>query len=57
MRKITPCEWANAFVWLAEIVAAAVLLWGTQHAWTMVILLLVGAAGSMMVVNHVARGA
>ncbi len=57
MRKITPCEWANAFVWLCMIVAAIILLWGTKNLWPMVVVLLAGGVGSMLIVNHVARGA
>ena len=55
MNKLTSFEISNASLWGAEILAAAILLRGTEHFWTIILLLLIGALSSMFMVAKLAR--
>jgi ABC-type Fe3+-siderophore transport system permease subunit len=55
MKKLTSYEISNASLWGAEILAVAILLRGTEHFWTIIMFLLIGAVCSMFIVAKLAR--
>jgi hypothetical protein len=40
IRKPTPTEFANAFMWLTALAATVVLLWDSDRLWMMVVAIL-----------------
>jgi len=55
MKKLTSYEISNPSLWGAEILAVAIPLRGTEHFWTIIMLLLIGAVCSLFMVAKLAR--
>jgi hypothetical protein len=55
MKKLTSYEISNASLWGAEILAVAILLRSTEHFWTIIMFLLIGAVCSMFMAAKLAR--
>lgn len=55
MKRFTSFEISNASLWGAEILAAAILLRGTEYFWNITVLLLIGTVCSMLMVAKLAR--
>jgi len=47
MRKPTPVELANAFLWLTVLAAAIILFWNSDRLWMMVVAILASGWTSM----------
>jgi hypothetical protein len=52
MKKIHPAALGNALIWVAVILAAALLLRGTEYAATLIAILGGGAGTSILVVGN-----
>ena len=57
MRKPTPAEFANGFMWLTVLAASIVLLWDSDRLWMMIVALLVCGTTSMGAVAQAFRQA
>ena len=56
MRKPTPEELANAFLWLAVLAASIILLWASDKLWMMVVAILgCGWASTGLFARHCRR--
>lgn len=40
MRRPTPAEFANAFLWLAVLAASIIVLWDSDKLWVMIVAIL-----------------
>ena len=56
MRKPTPTEIGNAFMWLTVLATALILFWDSDRLWMMVVAVGVGGWTSMGLVAKVCRG-
>jgi hypothetical protein len=55
MKKPTPTEFANAFLWLAVLAAASILFWDCDRLWMMIVALVVNGWASMGLVAKCCR--
>jgi hypothetical protein len=55
MRSIHPASLGNALIWAAAIIAVAVLVRGTEHAGTAVVILGGAAGASILLVSGALR--
>lgn len=56
MRKPTPVEFANAFLWLTVLAVAIILFWDSDRLWMMVMAVVVSGWTSMGLVAKSCRG-
>jgi hypothetical protein len=47
MRKPTPAEFTNAFMWITVLAASVVLLWNSDRLWMMIVAVLVCGSTSV----------
>jgi hypothetical protein len=55
MKKPTPTEFANAFLWLAVLAAAGILFWDSDRLWMMIAVVVVNGWASMALVAECRR--